>query len=154
MQFAIAVPYTHLFLMTLVAYGLPEKLPEGKLVWDGQETAITKEVVGDKVVVQFSRVRYEFQGTKVAISSPVPLPNGQQGMAKGSYDLKQDFGIAEPAKWAAAQEVVLKRPTGQTVTFKLGRPEKSLNVDQTAGDAPGVFGFGEKKFPAATIRWK
>src|SRR5262245_33009700 len=110
MELVLAVPYTHVFLAAVVAYGLPEKLPECKMMWQGAERAITKQVHTDKVVVVFQDAdgptRYEFKGSKLVVSSSSTGADGKSTTAKGNYDLEKVFGVGKPAAWGTAREVV------------------------------------------------
>jgi len=158
MEPVLAVPYTHLFLAAVVAYALPAKLPECSMDWQGYKTVITKEASADKVVVVFQvrdRItRFEFKGSKVVVTAPALTPDGKNATAKGSYDLEAVFGVGDPAKWATAKELVLTSKTKKAVTLRLSRAEKEVRVEETDGHSQAVFGFQDKKFPSATIRWK
>jgi hypothetical protein len=158
MELVLAVPYTHVFLAAVVAYGLPDKLPECKMIWQDYETAITKQVHTDKVVVVFKveddLTRYEFNGSKLVVSSPATGADGKSATAKANYDLEKVFGVREPAAWGTAKRVVLTGKAKKSVTLKLSREEKAVKVVEVEGDSQAVFGFLDEKFPTATIRWK
>jgi hypothetical protein len=161
MDFSIAVPLTDLFLAMLVAFGLAGDIKECKLDSEGSVTTITRTVGKDSVVVALTdtlgTTRYTFRGTRVALSSQVDNPAGGKAEATGSYDLKKEFGIADPKVLAKAAEVALKA-NGKTVTMKLARAPGKMTVTASTGDPEGVFGYSfprtDGQFPPATVTWK
>jgi hypothetical protein len=157
MEMVLAVPYTHVFLAAVVAFGVPEDVREGRMDWQGYETIVSREVGKDAtaVVLQVGekKTRYEFKGTKLTVTEKRTAPNGRQMTGTGRYDLEKVFGTKDPSAWRTAGELTLKNAKGQ-VTMRLTRDGKEAKVEQSGGDAPAVFGFPDKTFPSATIRWK
>ena len=157
MDFSVFVPLTHLFLAMLAAFSLPNEVKNCKMDWEGYTTAITKTVAGDATIVSFTAegdtTRYTFRGTHVTLSDIVEGPDGKNHEATGSYDLKKEFGIADPKQLAKAAETIL-RGDGKTVTMRLEHGEHELFVTEASGDSPGVFRYPDKKFPPAKFKWK
>jgi hypothetical protein len=158
MQSVLAVPLTHVFLASMMAYSLPEKLPDCVMEWDGYETVVSKEQKGDAIVVEFrvkdKITKYEFKNTELRVSSQLKLPNGKTIEGVGKYDLKARFGIEDPKKLAKANTIELKTSNGKKVTMKLTRENRTVRIEEAEGDSKGVFGYGDEKFPTAKVRWK
>ena len=157
MDFSIAVPLTHLFLAMLAAFSLPNDIKDCKMDWEGYTTTISKSVAGDATNVSFTNdlgtTKFTFRGTRVSLSEMLDGPDGKKHEATGSYDLKNEFGIADPKQLAKAAEAILSAK-GKSVTMRLERGEHELSVTETGGDSPGVFGYTDRKFPPAKLKWK
>ena len=158
MQATLAVPLTHVFLASMIAYALPEKIPGCVMEWDGYETSVSKEIKGETIHVALrvkDRItKFEFKKSDLRVSSDTKLPNGKTVESVGKYDLKSRFGIDDPKQLAKATSIELKNSTGKKATMKITRENRSVQIEEAGGDSPGVFGFGDKKFPAAKLRWK
>src|SRR4051812_17292731 len=78
MEMALAVPYTHVFLAAIIAFGVPDDVSEGRMDWQGYETVVTREVGKDATVVVLQvgerKTRYEFKGTKLNVTEKRTAP--------------------------------------------------------------------------------
>ena len=152
----IAVPLTHIFLVMITAFGLPDTVKDCKMDWEGYTTTITKTVKNDSTIVAFTTdlgtTRYTFRGTRVLVSETSVDPfDGKKHEATGSYDIKKEFGITDTEQLAKAAEVLL-RANGKTATMRLERGERELTVTEASGDSPESLALHEQKVSTCEVQ--
>jgi len=155
----IAVPLTHVLLAMIAAFFLPKGVKNATLEWEGYTQNVTRIELKDAVCVDLEHegkaTHYTFQGSKVSLWEMTDGMRGSKEKATGEYNLKEDFGIADPAA-LTGDDVVLtsKEKKDKSVMMHLEKTEHSIKVTEKEGDSPAVFGYTDKKFPEAKFQWK
>ena len=154
----IAVPLTHLFLVTATAFALPKEFEQGSMRWEEHDWQLRRINLPGLVEVVWlpgeGEIRYLFDGKHVTVTTSLKLTNGYERVAYGKYDLTQDFGLHSLADWATVSRVELRNGKGQSVTMRLDRDKNAVKIAEEKGDSQAVFGGLDKVFPSAKIEWK